>query len=152
MRILLLITVALIPTFGIVSQDLKPDSLGIDWSKISKAKTIAETQVAYSSELTRSEAKMAEILKLIYQKYSKNGKFLRALAENQKNWIIYRDSFLQTVFPAKDSGERDILYGSDGQIQGAKIRIEMNWDRSKQLSAWLGTENEYGSYGRYYDE
>lgn len=87
-----------------------------------------------SREYQRADDTLKEYYGKILKEYAKNRVFIPKFIEAQKDWVKFRDAYLDSVYPEEDKYQN---YGSVFPMTYALEKANLTWERVKQLNGWL---------------
>ena len=129
------------------SMDFDPETFQIDKGKIESGSSSAEIGKFAKEEAERADLILNEIYNEILLQYEENPNFISQLRIAQRNWILYRDSHLHSIFPFENSDSDPRNYVGNGYGFERNIELtEITWIRVKILYKWIDGNGKLNSH------
>lgn len=107
-------------------------------SVMAQAQTQAEMNKLAADGYKKATRELDSVYQRIFEKYSGDETFLKALKESQANWLVFRASELKMKYPPREPG----YYGSIHSMCVSLYMEELTRIRTKSLKLWLAGTDE----------
>lgn len=139
----------LLPVF-VFAQEIEtdPSKFSVNMAVFDNLKTQYDMNIFAQKEFDRADATLNYIYQQILRKYSEYDSFIGTLVKAEKEWLIFRDTHVDSIFPGEN---KRLSWGSMYPMTYSLELAKITWKRVIQLHRWILPDPSHGSFGCYTD-